>query len=72
MHYCADKWVLLYVTRWLKAGIVQQDGMYLDRETGTPQGGVISPLLANLFFALCARQMDRKDIPDSSICTLRR
>jgi len=49
MHYCADKWVLLYVTRWLKAGIVQQDGMYLDRETGTPQGGVISPLLANIF-----------------------
>ena len=36
-HYCADKWLLLYVTRWLKAGIVQQDGMYLDRETGTKQ-----------------------------------
>jgi RNA-directed DNA polymerase len=48
-HYCADKWVLLYVTRWLKAGIVQKDGIYHDRETGTPQGGVISPLLANIF-----------------------
>ncbi len=24
-HYCNDGWVLLYVTRWLKAGIVQQD-----------------------------------------------
>lgn len=48
-HYCDEKWVLLYVTRWLKAGIVQQDGMYLDSETGTPQGGVISPLLANIF-----------------------
>jgi RNA-directed DNA polymerase len=47
--YCDDKWVLLYVERWLKAGIVQQDGMYIDRLTGTPQGGVISPLLANLF-----------------------
>jgi group II intron reverse transcriptase/maturase len=54
-HYCADKWVLLYVTRWLKAGIVQQDGMYLDRETGTPQGGVISPLLANIFLHSLSR-----------------
>jgi len=48
-HYCGDKWVLLYVTRWLKAGIIQQDGMYCDRVTGTPQGGVASPLLANIF-----------------------
>jgi hypothetical protein len=40
---------LLYVTRWLKAGIVQQDGMYCDRVSGTPQGGVASPLLANIF-----------------------
>lgn len=48
-HYCKDKWVLLYVTRWLKAGIVQQDGNYVDRVSGTPQGGVISPLLANIF-----------------------
>ena len=38
-HYCEDKWVLLYVTRWLKAGIVQQDGMYYDRVKGTPQSG---------------------------------
>jgi retron-type reverse transcriptase len=48
-HYCDDRRVLLYVTRWLKAGIVQQGGMYVDSETGTPQGGVISPLLANIF-----------------------
>ncbi len=47
--YCHDKWILLYVERWLKAGIVQQDSTYVDRLTGTPQGGVISPLLANLF-----------------------
>jgi group II intron reverse transcriptase/maturase len=48
-HYCSDKWVLLYVKRWLSAGIVQQDGNYVDRVSGTPQGGVISPLLANMF-----------------------
>jgi RNA-directed DNA polymerase len=48
-HYCSDKWVLLYVKRWLTAGIVQQGGCYVDRVGGTPQGGVISPLLANIF-----------------------
>ena len=48
-HYCQDGWVLLYIGRWLQAGIIQRDGTYLDRLTGTPQGGVISPLLANLF-----------------------
>jgi RNA-directed DNA polymerase len=48
-HYCKDKWVLMYVQRWLSVGIVQQDGIYVDRTSGTPQGGVISPLLANIF-----------------------
>lgn len=48
-HYCKERWVLMYVQRWLKAGVVQQDGCYVDRVTGTPQGGVISPLLANIF-----------------------
>jgi RNA-directed DNA polymerase len=48
-HYCSDKWVLMYVERWLKAGVVQADGNFTPSLSGTPQGGVISPLLANLF-----------------------
>lgn len=48
-HYCSDKWVLMYVERWLKAGVVQQDGCFKQTLLGTPQGGVISPLLANIF-----------------------
>lgn len=48
-HYCKDRWVLMYVSRWLKAGVMQQDGTKVERTTGTPQGGVISPLLANIF-----------------------
>jgi RNA-directed DNA polymerase len=48
-HYCKDKWVLMYVERWLSVGIVQHDGHHVDRLSGTPQGGVISPLLANIF-----------------------
>ena len=44
-----EKWMLLYIERWLKAPVKLEDGNLLARERGTPQGGVISPLLANLF-----------------------
>jgi RNA-directed DNA polymerase len=48
-EHTQDKWVLMYVERWLKAGIEQQDGTIAARMKGTPQGGVISPLLANVY-----------------------
>ena len=44
-----EKWVLLYIERWLRAPVVFEDGHEEEREKGTPQGGVISPLLANLY-----------------------
>lgn len=43
------KWVLLYIERWLTAPFQFKDGRQEQRTTGTPQGGVISPLLMNLF-----------------------
>lgn len=48
-QHTAEKWVLLYAERWLKAGMQQKDGSILTRTKGTPQGGVISPLFANLY-----------------------
>jgi group II intron reverse transcriptase/maturase len=48
-YYCKDGWVHLYVERWLKAGVISKEGTELPSEMGTPQGGVISPLLANIF-----------------------
>ena len=44
-----EKWVLMYVERWLKAGVEQEDGSIVARTKGTPQGGVVSPLLANIY-----------------------
>jgi RNA-directed DNA polymerase len=48
-HHTQEKWVLLYIERWLRAEVRLPDGSRLERERGTPQGGVVSPLLANLF-----------------------
>jgi RNA-directed DNA polymerase len=62
--YCKEAWVLLYVERWLKAGIVQKDGNYIDRLTGTPQGGVISPLLANIFMHVSFDKWMEKNHPE--------
>ncbi|MGH8625191.1 MAG: group II intron reverse transcriptase/maturase [Gammaproteobacteria bacterium] len=42
-------WVLLYIERWLQAPVQLEDGTLEPREKGTPQGSVVSPLLANLF-----------------------
>lgn len=44
-----QKWILLYVRRWLTAPLAQQDGTLVTRDRGTPQGSAISPVLANLF-----------------------
>jgi len=45
-----EKWVLLYIKRWLNMPILKNTGELVEKEgKGTPQGGVISPLLANLF-----------------------
>lgn len=63
-HYCNEAWVLLYVERWLKAGIVTKEGMYTDSLTGTPQGGVISPLLANLFLHVAFDKWMLQNHPD--------
>jgi RNA-directed DNA polymerase len=42
------KWALLYIERWLTASM-EKEGTLMERTRGTPQGGVISPILSNLF-----------------------
>jgi len=62
-HYCKDKWVEIYVSRWLKAGIMTETGP-LETKEGTPQGGVISPLLSNLFLHVTFDQWMEKNHPE--------
>jgi RNA-directed DNA polymerase len=47
--HAPEQWIVLYIERWLKAPMQEEDGRLVPREKGTPQGGVASPLLANLF-----------------------
>jgi RNA-directed DNA polymerase len=48
-HHTNCPWVVLYIDRWLKAPVQLEDGSVVLRTSGTPQGGVVSPVLANLF-----------------------
>jgi RNA-directed DNA polymerase len=57
------RWVLLYIERWLKAPFQMPGGEEVKRETGTPQGGVISPLLANLFLHYVFDEWMRRNRP---------
>jgi len=55
-----NPWVILYIKRWLTAPFQMPDGTVKERTKGTPQGGVISPVLANLFLHYAFdRWMDR-------------
>jgi RNA-directed DNA polymerase len=72
-------WVLLYTERWLRAPVAMPDGTLVCREKGTPQGSVVSPLLANLFLHYAFDRWMRQhhsDIPferyaDDAICHCR-
>jgi RNA-directed DNA polymerase len=44
-----ERWLLLYVRRWLAVPLQQADGTLAERHAGTPQGSPLSPVLANLF-----------------------
>lgn len=48
-RHTKEEWILLYIQRWLVAPFQMEDGTVVPRTSGTPQGGVISPVLANLF-----------------------
>ncbi|MDP3510782.1 MAG: group II intron reverse transcriptase/maturase [Candidatus Melainabacteria bacterium] len=48
-RHTQERWIILYVERWLKAPMQSQDGTLVSRDKGSPQGSVISPLLSNIY-----------------------
>jgi RNA-directed DNA polymerase len=63
-----DKWALLYTERWLKAPMELEDGTQLERDRGTPQGGVVSPVLANLFMHYVFDAWMQREYPELPWC----
>ncbi len=57
------KWLILYIERWLKAPFQFEDGRTEERNSGTPQGGVISPVLANLFLHYAFDTWMKREFP---------
>ncbi len=64
-RHTGEKWVKMYITRWLNAPVEQTDGTIIKKQgKGTPQGGVISPLLANLFLHYSLDKWLTKNYPN--------
>lgn len=65
-HHTDSPWILLYIERWLKAPLETEEGKQVERDRGTPQGGVVSPLLANIFMHHAFDDWMRRKYPQIS------
>jgi len=61
--HAKERWVVLYIERWLKVPFQMKDGTLKQRASGAPQGGVISPVLANLFLHYVFDDFMEKEFP---------
>ena len=62
-HHTDCAWVLLYIERWLQAPVSMPDGTLESRKKGTPQGSVVSPILANLFLHYAFDMWMQREFP---------
>ena len=67
-HHTDNKWVILYIERWLRAPMQKEDGTLIERNKGTPQGGVVSPVLSNLFLHYVFDTWMLRNLPQSLWC----
>lgn len=63
-----NKWLILYIKRWITAPIQLEDGTIINRSKGVPQGGVISPVLSNLFMHYAFDKWMEKNFPSIPFC----
>jgi RNA-directed DNA polymerase len=63
-YHTKERWIELYVERWLKAPLQLESGEVIARDRGTPQGGVVSPLLANIFMHHAFDDWMRRNYPE--------
>jgi RNA-directed DNA polymerase len=67
-HHTEIKWILLYIERWLKVPFQKEDGALIERTKGTPQGGVVSPVLSNLFLHYVFDKWMERNYPQNPFC----
>jgi len=67
-YHTDNKWLILYIKRWLKVPFIKEYGVRVERTQGTPQGGVISPLLANIFLHYVFDKWMRREFPALPFC----
>jgi len=67
-HHTPCKWIHVYIERWLKAPFQKEDGTLVEREKGTPQGGVVSPVLSNLFLHYVFDKWMERNYPQNPFC----
>lgn len=67
-HHTDSKCILLYIERWIEAPLQLPDNSIKDRSTGTPQGGVISPILSNLFLHYVFDTWMNRNHPEAPWC----
>jgi len=63
-----ENWIVMYIERWLTAPMVLADGTKVDRIKGTPQGGVVSPVLSNLFLHYTIDVWARRELAEIPFC----
>ena len=70
-HHTDERWVLLYIERWLKAPMQMPDGTLVAREKGTPQGFSDLAVARQSVHALRVRPVDGPGVPGLSLRALR-
>ena len=63
-----SRWIILYIERWLTSSIILEDGTQIKQDKGIPQGGVISPILSNLFMHYVFDKWMEKNFPNIPFC----
>lgn len=64
-RHVKEAWGCMYIKRWLKTPFITKDGQLIERKSGTPQGGVISPVLANMFLHYVFDMWMKRNFPQS-------
>lgn len=64
-RHVKEVWICMYIERWLKTPFVLKNGEIIERNAGTPQGGVISPVLANMFLHYVFDMWMKRNFPQT-------